>query len=217
MKSSSRSVLLFGLALANPGWLASQDDYATTVMAGISNHGQNGGEPYVTACDRAYLIGTQDGNFPDLGDHVPGEMGGLWVHPIKLIDGFWATVRDSATGQVAALSKSTEFVNYPYGNRLRYGPVLDGVEIERFQFSPDGQAGVIVQYTFTNSADRPRRLSFQLSVKTDLSPVWFSDHLGIKDAPDTVAWEPTNSVFVARDTRHRWFAVWGAIPPAGSE
>jgi hypothetical protein len=94
---------------------------------------------------------------------------------------------------------------------------LDGVEIERFQFSPDGQAGVIVQYTFTNSGDRQRRLSFQLSVKTDLSPVWFSDHLGIKDAPDTVAWEPRKSVFVARDTRHRWFAVWGAIPSAGAE
>ncbi|MEA2713423.1 MAG: hypothetical protein QOK27_1384, partial [Gemmatimonadales bacterium] len=134
-----------------------------------------------------------------------------------LIDGFWATVRDSVTGQVATLSKSTEFINYPYGNRLRYDPVLDGVEIERFQFSPDGQAGVIVQYTFTNSADRPRRLSFQLSVKTDLSPVWFSDHLGIKDAPDTVAWETRNRVFLAKDTRHRWFAVWGAIPSAGAE
>jgi hypothetical protein len=164
MKSAAGAVLLFGLALASPRLLACQDDYASTVMAGISNHGHNGGEPYVTAGDRAYLIGTQDGNFPDIGDHVPGEMGGLWVHPIKLIDGFWATVRDSGRGQVAALSKSTDFVNYPYGNRLRYAPVLDGVEIERFQFSPDGQAGVIGQYTFTHSADRPRQLSFQLSV-----------------------------------------------------
>jgi len=56
-----------------------------------------------------------------------------------------------------------------------------------------------------------------LSVKTDLSPVWFSEHLGIKDAPDTVAWEARHSYFVARDTRHRWFAVWGAIPSAGAE
>jgi hypothetical protein len=134
-----------------------------------------------------------------------------------LIDGFWAIVRDSVTGEVAPLSKSTEFVNSPYGNRLRYAPVLDGVEIERFQFSPDSQAGVIVQYTFTNSADRERRLSLQLSVTTDLSPVWFSDHLGIKDAPDAVAWEARHSYFVARDTRHRWFAVWGAIPSAGAE
>jgi glycogen debranching enzyme len=217
MKSAACSALLFGLALTGPRLLASQDDYAAPVMAGISNHGQNGGEPYVAAGDRAYLIGTQDGNFPDLGDHVPGEMGGLWVHPIKLIDGFWATVSDSVTGQAVALSKSAEFVNYPYGNRLRYRPVLDGMEIERFQFSPDGHAGVIVQYVFTNSTDRPRRLSFQLSVKTDLSPVWFSDKLGIKDAPDTVAWDANKSFFVARDTRHPWFAVWGAVPSAGAD
>jgi hypothetical protein len=217
MKNVSRCALLFGLALTIPRVVAAQDHYAHTVMSGISNHGHNGGEPYVTAGDRAYLIGTQDGNFPDLGDHVPGEMGGLWVPPVKLIDGFWATVRDSVTGEAAALSKSTEFVNYPYGNRLRYGPVLNGLEIERFQFSPDSQAGVIIQYTFTNSADRERRLSLQLSVKTDLSPVWFSDHLGIKDAPDTVAWEARHGYFVGRDTRHGWFAVWGAIPSTGAE
>ena len=217
MKSVCRGVLPFCLALIVPCSLTSQQDYAAPVMAGISNHGKNGGDPYVTAGDRAYLIGTQDGNFPDLGEHVPGEMGGLWVHPIKLIDGFWASVSDSATGKVVALAQSTEFVNYPYGNRLRYAPVLDGMEIERFQFSPDGQAGVIVQYTFRNSADRRRQLSFQLSVKTDLSPVWFSDKLGIKDAPDTVAWETANRFFVARDTRHPWFAVWGAIPSASAE
>ncbi|MFT6971139.1 MAG: hypothetical protein ACJAXX_001708, partial [Roseivirga sp.] len=29
-----------------------------------------------------------NGNFPDLGWHVAGEMGGIWTHPIKLMDGF---------------------------------------------------------------------------------------------------------------------------------
>jgi glycogen debranching enzyme len=217
MTNPTRLVLLcLCLALTRPSLLRSQDDYTTSTLAGISNRGRNQTEPYVTAGDRAYLIGTQEGNFPDMGDHVPGEMGGLWVHPIKLIDGFWATVMDSVTGQDAALSKSTEFVNFPYGNRFRYGPVLDSLEIDRFQFSPDGQPGVIVQYTFANGAERTRQLTFQLSVKTDLRPVWFSERLGITDARDTVAWEPTKRFFVARDTEHPWFAVWGAIPPAGA-
>ncbi|HEY0351621.1 MAG TPA: hypothetical protein VGC48_05835, partial [Gemmatimonadales bacterium] len=214
----SGPVLLFlCFALMSPPLLRSQDDSAASTRAGISNHGQNQTEPYVTAGDRAYLIGTQDGNFPDMGNHVPGEMGGLWVHPIKLIDGFWATITDSAAGDSAALSKSTDFVNYPYGNRLRYGPVLDSLEIERFQFSPDGYPGVIIQYTFANRSDRKRRLTFQLSVKTDLLPVWFSERLGITDAPDTVAWDAAQGRFLARDTEHPWFAVWGAIPSAGVE
>ncbi|MGZ8391795.1 MAG: alpha-L-rhamnosidase-related protein, partial [Gemmatimonadales bacterium] len=103
-----------------------------------------------------------------------------------------------------------EFINYPHGNRFRYGPVLDSLEIERFQFSPDGHPGVVVQYTFTNATTRPRTLTLQLSAKTDLSPVWLSEKLGIRDTPDTVAWDIGKSRFFARDTRHPWFAVWGA-------
>jgi Bacterial alpha-L-rhamnosidase 6 hairpin glycosidase domain len=204
-------LVLLPLTTSHP--LPAQSDYAGPILAGISNQGQNTREPYVTAGDKAYLIGTMDGGFPDMGDHVPGEMGGLWLHPIKLLDGFWAAVIDRATGQKVALSSSSEFINYPYGNRFRYGSVLDGLEIERFQFSPDGQDGLVVQYVFKNAGDS-RRLDFDFSVKTDLTPVWFSDRLGIKDALDTVAWEPTNSVFVARDAKNSWFAVWGA-PGAG--
>jgi Bacterial alpha-L-rhamnosidase 6 hairpin glycosidase domain len=217
MKSVIRFVLPSCLfALTNTHVLLSQTDSAAPILAGISGQGQTKGQPYVTAGDRTYLIGTQDGKFPDMGQHVPGEMGGLWLHPIKLIDGFWANVTDIATNQDIALTESAEFVNYPYGNRFRYGPVLDGLEIERFQFSPDGQQGLIVQYHFKNAGGRKRKLRFNFSVKTDLSPVWFSDRLGIKDAQDTVAWQTTTRLFVAKDAANTWFAVWGATPSAGA-
>ncbi len=217
MNSVIRAVLLSSsLALTTARVLSSQDDYARPILAGISNRGQHQDQPYVTAGDRAYLIGTQDGNFPDLGEHVPGEMGGLWLHPIKLIDGFWAQVTDSAAHQEVPLSESTDFVTYPYGTRFRYGPVLDSLEIERFQFSPDGQQGVVVQYEFKNAAARKRDLTFQFSVKTELRPVWFSDHLGINDARDTVAWQPASRRFIAKDTKNGWFSIWGAASSAGA-
>ena len=31
--------------------------------------------PFVTAGDRVYMVGHQDGSFPDLGWHIAGEMG----------------------------------------------------------------------------------------------------------------------------------------------
>ena len=200
---SNRTLLLFLLfAITNVDFLSAQ--------TGISNHGENKDQPYVTAGDRAYLIGTQDGNFPDMGGHVPGEMGGLWLHPIKLIDGFWVNITDTTTNQGASLSQAIEFVNYPYGNLFRYGPVLDGIEIERFQFSPDGQPGLIVQYKLKNAGNRKKELNFQFSVQTDLIPVWFSDQLGIKDAQDTVAWDSKDKLFIATDTGNKWVAVWGS-------
>ncbi|MEP7066609.1 MAG: amylo-alpha-1,6-glucosidase, partial [Gemmatimonadota bacterium] len=152
-----------------------------------------------------------------MGDHLQGEMAGLWVHPIKLIDGFRAGVTDLETTQHMSLSESAEFINHPYGNRFRYAPLLDGLEIERLQFSPDHHTGVIVCYTIRNTTDRERRLRFELSVKTDLRPVWYSEHLGIRDAPDTVAWDATKRAFVAQDTGNRWFCVWGASPSAGAQ
>ncbi|HEX2248872.1 MAG TPA: hypothetical protein VHH32_00905 [Gemmatimonadales bacterium] len=208
-----RSILLsFCLALATPHALLSQSDASESHRNGISNEGKNQRDPYVTAGDRAYLIGTQDGDFPDLGGHVPGEMAGLWIHPIKIIDGFWMKLTDVETNQEVALSRSAAFVNYPYGNRFSYDPVLGGIEIERFQFSPDGYPGVIVQYRLTNPAPRKRQLRAEVAVKTDLSPVWFSEKLGIQDAPDTADWDRESRRFVARDRRHPWFAVWGSTP-----
>src|SRR5919112_201951 len=208
---------LFWLAVM-PCSLPAQDSAPpVSAMSGISNQGKNPTDPYVTAGDRAYLIGTQNGNFPDLGEHLAGEMGGLWVHPIKLIDGFKATVLDSATGREADLEKSTEFINYPYGTRFRYGTALEDIEIDRFQFSPDGHPGVLVQYRFINTGETPRDLRLRLIVGTDLLPVWESGRIGITDARDAVTWQPGAGRFLARDSKHRWFALWGPVDVSGGE
>ena len=162
------------------------NDYAVRILAGISNQGRNKQQPYVTAGDRTYLIGTQDGNFPDMGHHIPGEMGGLWLPPIKLIDGFQARIAEVGADKEVLLSESAEMIAYPYGNLFRYGRVLDDLDVDRFQFSPDHQQGLIVQYRFKNASDRARRLRFEWSVKTDLRPGWNSERLGIRDGQDVV-------------------------------
>ena len=211
MKRSIRPTLACGLlaaALARP--LVSQSEPVTAAMEGISNRGRHPDQPYVTAGDRAYLIGTQDGGFPDLGTHVPGEMGGLWIHPIKLADGFWATVRDASSGREVALTRADRLVTYPHGTRLRYDAPLDGLTVERFQFSPDGWPGVIVEYVLANTTDLTRRLELSLAVRTELSPVWYSERIGVTDAPDTVAWRAGDRAFLGRDRDHDWFVAWGA-------
>jgi hypothetical protein len=43
---------------------------------------------YMCAWNRTYMVGSQNGGFPDFGHHVKEEMGGLWNHPIKLMDAF---------------------------------------------------------------------------------------------------------------------------------
>jgi hypothetical protein len=36
---------------------------------------------YLAAGERAYVIGTASGDFPPMGWHIRGEMGGAWAHP----------------------------------------------------------------------------------------------------------------------------------------
>ncbi|HWJ92679.1 MAG TPA: hypothetical protein VNR87_16290 [Flavisolibacter sp.] len=182
----------------------------TKVMDGISNNGRTGHGYYLTPGDRTYVVGTQDGNFPDLGSHVEGEMGGLWMQPIKLLDGFWMKVSDAAAGTASWLNEAKEFVNYPYGNKFIYAPILDGIKVERFQFSPQGKQGVVVRYNLKNTSGRLRRLNLGFVIKTDLSPVWFSKENNILDASDSVSWDASRQIFVAHDTRNPWFTVWGS-------
>ncbi|MFL5740845.1 MAG: trehalase family glycosidase [Flavisolibacter sp.] len=206
-------ILAFLLQLQQ-AFAQSSETYVNQIMAGISNKGQNRNKPYLTAGDRTYMVGTQDGNFPDLGGHVPGEMGGLWMPPLKLMDGFWLKLTDADGTSEAWLKDAREFTNYPYGNRFRYAPVLDGIEAQRFQFCPQGKEGMVVQYQLKNTTARLRVLQLEFVIKSDLSPVWFSKENNIIDAVDTVYWMRDKNMLVAKDTRHPWFTLLGSPLPA---
>ncbi len=187
------------------------NDYFTT---GLSNNGSNKRKPYVTAGYRSYIIGNQDGNFPDMGGHVPGEMGGLWAHPIKLMDGFWFKISNAESGKGSWLGEADGFINYPHGNELVYSSTPDQVSVSRFQFCPDEQEGIVIKYTLKNLSDDTKHLTLDFAVKTDLSPVWFSKETGVYDYPDSVMWDEQQGIFSARDSVHPWYAVWGSSLPA---
>ena len=48
----------------------------------------------MTAGQRAYVTGFEDGNFYAQGWHITGEMGGVWTQPLKLVDGVWFGIGD---------------------------------------------------------------------------------------------------------------------------
>lgn len=210
------STLILLLVYVHDSFAQQTDEYTRKIMEGISNKGLNKNKPYLSAGDRSYIVGTQDGDFPDLGSHVKGEMGGLWMQPIKLMDGFWVRLTDADNSSRSWLNDAREFINYPYGNRFIYAPVLNGIEAERFQFCPQGKPGMVIQYQIKNNGNQLRRLQLEFVVKTDLSPVWFSKENNIIDARDTIFWIKDKKAFVAKDNRNPWFTVWGSSQIAAS-
>ncbi|GAB3809848.1 hypothetical protein GCM10028819_52350 [Spirosoma humi] len=167
--------------------------------------------PFVTAGNRLYMVGHQDGKFPDLGWHITGEMGGIWDHPIKLMDGFTASI--TINQQQVCLTKADTFITYPFANKHLYQQVANGLDIKRFQFVPDNKEALVVEYTFVNKQARPLTLQFTWTAHTDLRPTWLGERTNMVDAPDQATWQAQTQSWIAKDQKNDWFVVFGATSP----
>lgn len=177
-------------------------------QTGLSGNEAYLSSPFVTAGDRVYLVGHQDGTFPDLGWHVEGEMGGIWLHPIKLIDGFTASV---STGESNfCLDQATSFTNYPFSNVLGYSDPENGLEVERLQFVPDGREGMVIFFKIKNVDKSEKLVRFDFNAYVDLMPVWLGERTGMIDNPDEITFDEQTNTFTGKDKGNDWFVVWGS-------
>ena len=166
--------------------------------------------PYVTAGDKLYLVGHQDGSFPDLGWHVQGEMGGIWNHPIKLMDGFVLSLKEGSDSDSWCLTDAAAFTNYPFANQHTFIAPLGDLEVRRLQFVPDGIKGLVVEYVVNNISPDDKELQLSFTGMVDLSPVWLTERLNITDGADSVKWREDSQTYMAKDSHNNWFAIFGS-------
>lgn len=164
--------------------------------------------PFVTAGDRVYLVGNQDGSFPEIGWHIDKEMGGVWNHPIKLMDGFQIQLSQGETSLF--LDKADEFTNFPYTNRHKYHFDEQKLLVNRWQFVPDGKQGLIVFIEFENLDDSDKDYTMRFVGDVDLLPTWLGDRTGMIDATDSAYFNSNSDVWVAKDTKNPWFTIFGS-------
>ncbi len=164
--------------------------------------------PFLTPGDRAYMVGHQNGSFPDLGWHVAGEMGGIWTHPIKLMDGFTGNL--TIGEESFCLDNAARFINYPFFNEHQYELSEIGLKVKRFNFVPEGQKAVFVEYVFENESESELSATFTFDGKVDLRPVWLGERTGMVDAPDQVSFIEGNGLVAAKDRDNEWHVVYGS-------
>ncbi len=168
--------------------------------------------PFVTAGNRVYLVGHQDGSFPELGWHIKNEMGGLWDHPIKLMDGF--TIMLSTGEFTTVLNNANSFTNYPFANKHTFQFEDHELIVERWQFVPDDQEGILVQLVLANKADSPRELVVSFTGYADLRPTWLGERTSMLNSPDTGYFNESTDTWVVRDSLNPWFVTFGANIPS---
>ena len=166
--------------------------------------------PFVTAGDRVYMIGYQDGSFPDLGWHINGEMGGIWDHPIKLLDGFNAKISVQGSDDSYCLNKADKFINYPMANSHHFKWEKENLEIVRFQFVPDAVEGVIVEFRIINHGKENKEIGFSFTGMTDLRPTWLGERTKMIDDVDEISYDDKLSAVIAKDKTNPWFVAFGS-------
>jgi glycogen debranching enzyme len=179
---------------------------------GLEGKAEYKSSPYVTAGDRVYMVGHQDGSFPDLGWHVQGEMGGIWNHPIKLMDGFTAAI--GVDGNSYCLDNADTFINYPFANKHIFSTAVPDLEIQRFQFAPDGKQGLVVEFSIVNTGSSPKTIGFEFTGHTDLMPVWLGERLNLEDHPDQLVFDEAANAWIGKDQGNEWWVMFGGDRPA---
>lgn len=160
--------------------------------------------PYVTAGNRVYMVGHQNGSFPDLGWHIKGEMGGIWNHPIKLMDGFEAEIR--LANDTVALDNATSFVNYPFANQHHFLFNDKDIKVVRTQFVPDDVEGLVVQYTITNTGEAPKDITFVFTGNSDLRPTWLGERTQMVNGQDEPTYTDSIWGWIFKDSKNPWSA-----------
>ena len=191
---------------------------------------------YFLAGKRMYVIGATSGDYPPLGWRRPGflvgkrisevgeaerpvtaahflnEMGGVWAHPMKVLEGiYYSLSRDD--GEWWDLRNSYRFENHL--SHVDFYFQRSDLAVHRQDFVVEDQPALFSSLSVSNRSTEPARLRLRLQVETNLMPSWFS---GWRDGEDLL--EPLDNAVWVTDSewQKRWAVVFGsALAPAHRE
>lgn len=165
--------------------------------------------PYVCAGKNLYVVGHQNGQFPDLGWHVKGEMGGIWQHPIKLMDGYQMQISDDK-GNSVCLNQATAFRNYPIMSAQDFDMASIGLSATQYQAIPDDVSALVVELVVENNQAEDFTGYLDFSGMVDLRPVWLGERTDMLDGQDQADFDEDLKAWVAKDLDNEWYTIWGS-------
>lgn len=207
-------LVLLTLSLASPVWAQTAQQSANYSTRSTTEN--LAAKRYVVAGDRAYIVGTQDGNFPGMGFHIQGHMNGVWAHPLKLLDSYTFLLDSSV------FPPAVQFTSGPGFVRLDYPATSNGLQISRTEFAPDGLPVALIGLSIHNGANAPASTKLTFQPTSEILPAYpwsgtmpTSDSL---DQADQVIFDPRISGLVFREPQKPWYAITaGAVKQSGPQ
>ena len=146
---------------------------------------------YVCAGNGFYISGQQDGTFQKHGWHIPGEMSGIWMQPIKLINSYEieTKIKKNNKDKKILWSNSQKFTQKPYGNSFYYENKREEIQYIRSEYIIDN-VGVLID-NYINYDANNKNLSTIFYFYPNLRGCWLSDQIENDDI-DICEWNDTN-------------------------
>lgn len=157
---------------------------------------------YLVAGKKIYEFAAMDGTFPRIGRD--NEQGGIWCHPIKVMDRFETRILEEGQKPVL-LHDSSHFVHDFASCEFRF--VRNGLKITRQDFAAEDEPALFSRLTLRNATDKPRIFDVEFSGWVRIRPCWGS---GLPDQGRSVV-EYKGGVVTAYDRAMagKWGVVFG--------
>ncbi|MBI4757945.1 MAG: amylo-alpha-1,6-glucosidase, partial [Chloroflexi bacterium] len=163
--------------------------------------------PYYHAGRKMYAIGAVSGDFPALGEHIRGEMAGLWAHPIKVLDGFFFEINEN--GHSWRLVGPQKFIH-----GLAHVEFLfekEGLLVQRRDFIVEGEPALFSLLRVQNTRQSAVDASLSFTSQVNIMPSWSS---GWGNGPEEVVYQDGRVVAYDQAHRGKWAVVFGTEAPA---
>lgn len=135
---------------------------------------------FLVAGPKLYEFGSMDGGFPRVG-RLDGDQGGVWCHPIKLLDGFGFEALEDHQKPWKLLGPSR--FEHDFAS-ARFQFERNGLRVTRHDFVPEDEPALVSLLELRNETDRPRELTLRFSTTVNLRPSYES---GLPNGPDVLA------------------------------
>ena len=162
--------------------------------------------------DRFWQMGTADGQYPAMGFHTRGEMGGFWTEPLKLLDGMWFSLDGGWLGPATSTTTGWGYV--------RTGlPARSGVRATRTDVAPDGVRAGLTGLTLTADSDRTVSLAVDAHSELMSSYPWATTNpsqlqANLRDTASvsggTLQFRDVGTPPIPNAERHNWTALVGS-------
>src|SRR5215218_4963171 len=162
--------------------------------------------------DRFWQMGTADGQYPAMGFHTRGEMGGFWTEPLKLLDGMWFSLDGGWLGPATSTTTGWGYV--------RTGlPARSGVRATRTDVAPDGVRAGLTGLTLTADSDRTVSLAVDAHSELMSSYPWATTNpsqlqANLRDTASvsggTLQFRDVGTPPIPNAERHDWTALVGS-------